>query len=227
MPKIKQSIETEVVDAQGNITSKRANRVLNWGAEPPFVKVYLQDVLYLSDLPKGHENILFELLRRGTYAGDQYGMTVTLSSGSKQLIAKDLKISNIRSINNALTDLVKAKILTRVATGVYQFNPYLFGKGDWQDIARMRLEIDYDEIKGRTYQTVLSYKGAADPEPEPEPAPEPPAATVEDKIEQLTGQQPMICKDCGAVMVEKVNRSTGEKFLGCPNWKNHEKTKTA
>lgn len=224
MPKIKQSIETEVIDAQGNITSKRANRVLNWGAEPPFIKVYLQDVLYLSDLPKGHENILFELLRRGTYAGDQYGMTVTLSSGSKQLIAKDLKISNIRSINNALSDLVKAKILTRVATGVYQFNPYLFGKGDWQDIARMRLEIDYDEIKGRTYQSVLSYKGATDPAVEP--APEPPK-TVEDKIEQATGQQPMICKDCGAILVERTNSRTNEKFMGCPNWKNHEKTKTA
>jgi hypothetical protein len=225
VPKIKQSVETEVIDAQGNITSKRANRVLNWGAEPPFVKVYLQDVLYLSDLPKGHENILFELLRRGTYAGDQYGMTVTLSSGSKQLIAKDLKISNIRSINNALTDLVKAKILTRIATGVYQFNPYLFGKGDWQDIARMRLEIDYDEIKGRTYQSVLSYKGATDPAVEPEPQP---PKTIEDKIEQVTGQQPMICKDCGAILIERTNSRTNEKFLGCPNWRNHhEKTKTA
>ena len=195
MPKIKQSIETEVIDAQGNMTSKRANRTLNWGSEPSYVKLYLQDVLYLSDLPKHHEKILFELLRRACYAGEKDGMQITLNASVKKRIAAALEIQNIRSINNALSDLVRGKILYREDIGLYNLNPYLFGRGDWQDIARLRLEIDYDEIKGRTYQTVCSYKGAADPEPEP--APEPPAATVEDKIEQVTGQQPMICKHCG------------------------------
>lgn len=224
MPKIKQSIETEVIDAQGNYTSKRANRTLNWGNEPSYVKLYLQDVLYLSDLPKHHEKILFELLRRACYAGEKEGMQVTLNASVKKRIAAALEIQNVRSINNALSDLVRGKVLYREDIGLYNLNPYLFGRGDWQDIARLRLEVNYDEIKGRTYQTVCSYKGESVAEPElkiEQPN------TMEDKIEEATGQQPMICKDCGEVLVEKTNRTTNEKFLGCPNWKNHEKTKTA
>lgn len=158
MPKIKQSVEQCVINEQGEMVSKRANQTLSWGSEPPFIKVYLQDVLYLSDLPKSHESILFELLKRATYAGDEYGMTVTLSSGMKQIIAKTLKIKNVRSINNALSELVKGEVLIRVATGVYQFNSYFFGKGDWQDISKLRLEINYDSIKGKTFQAVCEYK---------------------------------------------------------------------
>ena len=41
---------------------------------------------------------------------------------------------------------------------MYNFNPYLFGKGDWQDISRLRLEINYDDIKGKTFKTVCEYK---------------------------------------------------------------------
>lgn len=158
MPKVNQSVETEIINEHGEIISKRANKTLSWGAEPSYIKLYLQDVLYLSDMPKHHEKILFELLKRASYAGDEYGMTVSLSAGTKRIMAKAIEIKNIRSINNALSDLVKGKILYRIDTGIYQFNPYLFGKGDWQDISRLRLEINYDEIKGKTFKTVCEYE---------------------------------------------------------------------
>lgn len=158
MPKIRHSIETQVQNENGETISRRANRTLSWGAEPSFIKLYLQDVLYLSDMPKHHEKILYELLKRSTYAGEKSGMQVSLSAGTKRLICKELNIKNIHSIDNALYDLVKGKILYRVETGVYNFNPYLFGKGDWQDIARLRLEINYDDIKGKTFKTNIEYK---------------------------------------------------------------------
>jgi len=158
MPKINQSVETLVLDEQGNMISKRANKTLSWGAEPPYIKLYLQDILYISDMPNHHEKVLFELLKRATYAGDEFGMTVSLSAGTKRIIAKQLNIKNVRSINNALTELVKGKILFRIETGVYQFNAYFFGKGDWQDIAKLRMEINYDAIKGRTFKTVCEYE---------------------------------------------------------------------
>ena len=51
MPKINQSIETEVFDEHGNMVSKkRANKTLSWGAEPSYIKLYLQDILYFSDI---------------------------------------------------------------------------------------------------------------------------------------------------------------------------------
>lgn len=162
MPNIKQSVETSVINDKGELVSKRANKTLNWGSEPAFIKLYLQDVLYLSDMPKHHERILYELLKRATYAGDKDGMQVCLSAGIKRIISKQLGLKNDRSINNALSDLVKGKILYRVETGVYNFNPWLFGKGDWQDISRLRLEVEYDDIKGKTFKAVCEYKEEQD-----------------------------------------------------------------
>lgn len=158
MPKIKQSIETSVINDQGDLVSKRANKTLAWGDEPAFIKFYLQDVLYLSDMPKKHSKVLYELLKRATYAGDEDGMQVCLSAGLKRMMMKSLGCKNIQTIDNALCDLTKGKVLYRIETGVYQFNPYLFGKGDWQDINRLRLEIDYNDIKGKTFKTVCEYK---------------------------------------------------------------------
>lgn len=158
MPRINQSVETDVMDEDGVIRSKRINRVLSWGDEPQFIKLYLQDILYLSDLPKHHEKILFELLKRANYAGKKYGMEITLNAAIKRRIAEELGIQNIRSINNALSDLVKGEVLYRTDTGVYTLNPYLFGRGNWQDISRLRLEVNYDNIKGKTFNAVCEYK---------------------------------------------------------------------
>lgn len=157
MPKIKQSVETSVINDLGEIVSKRANKTLSWGEEPQYIKLYLQDVLYLADIPKKHSKILCELLKRSTYAGEKNGMQVCLSAGLKRMMMKDLGYKSIQPIDNALCDLTKGKVLYRIETGVYQFNPYLFGKGDWQDISRLRLEIDYDDIKGKTFKTVCEY----------------------------------------------------------------------
>ncbi len=49
MPTIKQSVETSVLNEHGEFVSKRANKTLSWGTEPAYIKLYLQDVLYLSD----------------------------------------------------------------------------------------------------------------------------------------------------------------------------------
>lgn len=157
-PRVNQSIETSVLDHHGNLVEKRANRVLSWGAEPSYIKLYLQDVLYLSDIPCKHEKVLYELLKRASYAGDKNGMEVVINAALKRRIATELGMKNVGSISNAITDLVKGKVLYRMDVGMYKFNPYLFGKGDWQDIARLRLEINYDDIKGKTFKAVCQYK---------------------------------------------------------------------
>lgn len=158
MPVIKQStVETEVTP-EGELISRRTNQTLSWGAEPSYIKLYLQDVLYLADIPYKHEKVLYELLKRASYAGEPNGMEVIINASLKRRIAKELGMKNTGSISNAITDLVKGKILYRVDVGMYKFNPYLFGKGDWQDIASLRLEVNYDDIKGKTFKAVCQYK---------------------------------------------------------------------
>lgn len=151
--------DKNILKGDDKMPNKRVNRILNGDDKPQYIKLYLQDILYLSNLPKNHEKILFELLKRTTYAGEKYGMEVVLNASIKKRIAETLGIKNIRSINNALSDLVKGKILFRTDTGLYTLNPHLFGKRDWQDISKLRLTIDYDAtISDRTFKIYYEYK---------------------------------------------------------------------
>lgn len=159
MPKIRQSIETSVIDERtGELVSKRANKTLSWGDEPNYIKLYLQDIMYLSNMPKQYATLTACLLKRISYAGDEDGMCIVLVPRIKQAICKEMDWKRISSLDNAIQRLLAGKILYRVDRSIYRFNPYLFGKGDWQDIARLRLEINYEEIKGKTFNTNVEYK---------------------------------------------------------------------
>lgn len=156
MPTIKHSLEKNFVDmATGQIVRSEERILKSWSDEPPFIKLYLQDILFLSDLPKGHNAVLSSLLKRAGWASEN-GMEISLTAGTKRLMLRELGLKNIRTINNALSDFVRAKILYRVETGVYRFNPYLFGKGDWQDISKLRLTVDYS-IQGKTFGSAIAY----------------------------------------------------------------------
>lgn len=154
MAKVKQSIETRVVDESGVVKEQIVNRTIEHNGNPLYVMLYLSDILYLSDMPKQYLAVTLALLKRLRYAGDEDGLCVALLPKVKRDICKELGWDVMKSLDNALSKLVKGKILERVDRGLYRFNPYLFGRGDWQDIDRIRLEVVYD-IKGRTFQSVL------------------------------------------------------------------------
>lgn len=158
MPRINQSVETMVMNDKGEMVSKRANKVMSWGDEPSYIKLYLQDVMYLSDMPKQYASLTACLLKRVSYAGDADGMCVVLVPRIKQAICEEMGWKRVSSFDNALQKLLAGKILYRVDRSIYRFNPYFFGKGDWQDISRLRLDINYDEIKGRTFKINVEYK---------------------------------------------------------------------
>lgn len=147
MPKIKQSTMETIVNENGKKELRR-NIVLQWEDEPPYVKMYLDTILYLKDLPKGYNSILLALLKHMTYADSEDGQCIFINSSMKKRIASSLEIS-ISRIDNVLSELHRGEVLTRIDRGMYRVNPHLFGKGDWQDIARLRLEIIFDN-NGKT-----------------------------------------------------------------------------
>lgn len=51
-------------------------------------------------------------------------------------------------------------------------NPYLFGKGEWQDISRIRMEITYDS-DGKTFMSVCEHEEHDEQEPAPMPVQKP------------------------------------------------------
>ena len=117
--------------------------------EPDFIKVYLQDIIYLKNLPKSSSSTVFALLKRSTYANSEYGLTVTLCPEIRRVICQELDFKKTQSFNNQLNSLVKADILKHIGTNLYQFNPYLFGKGDWKDVSKIRATWTYT-LDGRS-----------------------------------------------------------------------------
>jgi predicted transcriptional regulator len=126
------------------------------GEEPSYIKLYLADISYLYELPTTSGDLMFELLNYVTYGTQE----IILNTAAKKRIAEETGMA-LKTVNNRLSMLVSKGIIARKDPGVYQLNPYLFGKGDWKTIKKLRdtnlhLKIEYDadtntrSIKGGT-----------------------------------------------------------------------------
>lgn len=144
MGKIIREIESSTIDfATGEITEKITHRVKTLSQEPPFVKVYLDDIVSLYNLPARSSNMIHVLLTKMDYEG-----IISLNAASKRRMAAQLGTS-LSVIDNQLSSLSKTKVLQRLDRGEYMFNPNLFAKGFWADIKKLRdkfieLKISYN-----------------------------------------------------------------------------------
>lgn len=141
------------VDSEGCVTDevrKIDTLQTQVSTEPDFIKLYLTDIARLNDLPKGANQILLQFLKLMVYDN-----TFTINSYHKKNIAEKLN-TTIATINNTLTKLTQEGVITRISSGVYMFNPYLFGKGKWKDINALRVTIKYDG-NGRHFQLEKMY----------------------------------------------------------------------
>lgn len=143
MKKVINRTETTTVDENGEFRRYEETNTVNIGSEPNYVKLYLNDILYLSDLPKGLNSVLLAFLNRM-----HYGNELVLNASLKKKIAKEINLS-LSSIDNAISKFVKGGILERTDPGMFIVNPHLFGKGEWRDISKIRLNVVFDK-SGKT-----------------------------------------------------------------------------
>ena len=116
----------------GEVRSEERTTVTRLPQEPAYVKLYIEDLGRILDLPTGPRDILYSLLRKLDYDG-----LISLTSGGRKRIAEAHGIKE-QSVSNYLTMLVKKEVLKIVARGEYELNPHLFAKGDWDSIYRRR-----------------------------------------------------------------------------------------
>ena len=107
-------------------------------SEPEFVKIYLQDVSRLFNLPSGVSSIMYELLRYMTYEN-----LIALTPYIRKQIADKLG-TNTGVFNQGITKLTKQGLISKVGSGTYMANPDVFGKGKWKDIKNLRATIVYN-----------------------------------------------------------------------------------
>ena len=100
--------------------------------EPEFIKLYLQDINKIFDLPKGCSPALYEILKQMNYQGH-----IVLNKYVKRICAEAAGLA-LTSFSNCITDLLKKDIIKRIDTGTYVANPHIFGKGSWSEISKQR-----------------------------------------------------------------------------------------
>jgi len=135
---------TRVVDADtGEITNEESYTVLKYPREPNFAKQYHADIASIFGLPKVCRGVLDLIV-----AKMDYDNRVLLFAPIKREICQILDIK-MQSVDKTIQSLNKHGIIKRLDRGMYRVNPFLYGKGEWKDIYKLRLTTDYgkDGIK--------------------------------------------------------------------------------
>lgn len=146
----KQSYEStrEIVDQNGHTITKTSEKTKYVSREPDYIKLYLDNILYLKDLPKGMNTVLYGLLKRMGYDNQ-----LVLNAALKRQIAEEIGMT-VKSIDNSIAKFVKGEILLRKDRGLYTVNPHLFGRGEWRNISEIRMEIIFNK-DGKTVMTEI------------------------------------------------------------------------
>lgn len=136
---IKQQIVSQRVDEHGVVKEEYTTTTLTLEREPDYVKLYIKDVLRLTDIPNSGNSILFCILKRMSYNSE-----IALFAPVKKGIALELGISE-PTVSKAIELFANRSILLRIDRGLYVVNPFFFGRGKWEDIKKVRISIVYSE----------------------------------------------------------------------------------
>jgi len=135
--------QTKIVDTinveTGEIYQSIQTKVYGQDKEPNYIKMYIEDIARLNELPIGMNKILIELIK-----SMGYNNVIPCYKPIKLMICNRLGIG-LDYLNKAIDMFNKKGILIRYQRGIYIADPSLFAKGRWEDIKNLRLIIDYNK----------------------------------------------------------------------------------
>lgn len=135
--RILQETTQTMTDTDGEVYKEVKSQTIQVEREPDYVKLYISDILRLQDIPKSGNEILLAMLKRMTYNND-----IALYAPVKREIANELGVKEV-TISKAIELFTERSILLRKDRGLYIINPYFFGRGKWEEIRKIRLQILY------------------------------------------------------------------------------------
>lgn len=135
----------EVITRDGELLNVEQHMSIPVGDEPPYYKVYLQDLSNVLGLAPA-EHAVWEVL----CSNMSFTNIVVLIKPIKDMLVKATG-KKYETIRAAIKSLVAKGLLVRQARAVYMVNPKYAARGKWQDIKALRLIIDYNE-QGRNIE---------------------------------------------------------------------------
>jgi Firmicute plasmid replication protein (RepL). len=135
----------EINFSTGEIKTEEITNVVKIPKEPPYVKMYIDDLAKILELTSGCRSLLYFLIKKMDYEG-----IITLTKSSRDRLAEQIGVKET-AVRNQITQLCQKGILRRIGTGEFEANPNLFARGDWSDIHKRRkcfkLTINYENEK--------------------------------------------------------------------------------
>ena len=127
----------------GEIVAEKKFKSVQVEKEPPFIKVYLEDIATINNLPPAASKVLNLLIQ---HMG--YNNMVPMLKTFKEMICKSLDIK-MNTLEKVVRVLLDSGIIHRFSRGLYILDPNLFAKGRWEQIKELRLVIEYDMKTGK------------------------------------------------------------------------------
>lgn len=143
MAKISMVERNKIIDNNGEVIETTESVTFNYGKEPDYIKLYIDDIMCIAEISGWISKILYKLIKSVSYADK--GQYVIINAGYKRIIADELDIKP-QTVTNAINELSKKKILIKKENGVFLLNPQFFGKGEWKDISKIRYEVELGEF---------------------------------------------------------------------------------
>lgn len=124
------------VNEDNEVISKETQYKNSYRVEDNFSKLYSNEAEFLIGMPTRCLNVLILLMKESDYANR--GGFILLPSGVKKDMCKKLNYKCVSSLDNVISELAKGKVIVREGLGIYRLNPFIFGKGAWNDVVDMR-----------------------------------------------------------------------------------------
>jgi hypothetical protein len=122
----------------GRVAQQTTTQTFYADKEPDYVKLYITDIMKLSNLPKSCNSLLMELLNRATYNNE-----IVIVKYVRLDICKRLNMAEI-TFRKAMEQFIEKGILTKKDKQIYIANPFLFARGSWENIRNIRLLVEYN-----------------------------------------------------------------------------------
>lgn len=130
---VRDNITGEIVDKDIN------KRVIKVPRTPDFLMLFTKHITYLEQLGKTDNSVLFVILSH--YVGQKN--LVFLSPQVRKKISVELGL-DISSVNKAIKNLLTKEIIVTDSDSFMYLNPFLFGKGNFDEIKKLRQELIFE-----------------------------------------------------------------------------------
>ena len=142
----------------GELVNDVQKKIVKVPRTPDFVMLFTKHVTFLEQLGKTDNSVLFVILSH--YVGQEN--LLFLSPQVRKKIASELSL-DISSVNKAIKNLIKKEVIGFDKDEFLRLNPHLFGKGNWEDIRKLRQELTFEfdftnntAIMSRTVQAICA-----------------------------------------------------------------------